>query len=61
MGNTCIKDKRWVENTHSPVARRRSIIIDGNDTLKNYWHNDKIIDELSDKENVRRVVKELGL
>ncbi len=61
MGNTCIKDKRWVENTHSPVARRVNITMEKEDTLKNYWHNDKISDELSDKENVRRVVKELGL
>ena len=61
MGNTCIKDKRCVENTHSPVARRVNITIEKDDTLKNYWHNDKTIDEPSDKDNVRRVIKELGL
>ncbi len=61
MGNTCIKDKRWEENTHSPVARRAHITRDKDESLGNYWHNNRIIDEPSDKENVRRVVKELGL
>jgi len=61
MGNTCIKDKRWEEKTHSPVARRVNVTMEKDDTLKNYWHNDKTIDEPSDKDNVRRVIKELGL
>ena len=63
MGNTC-KDVRKVDSkciSSSPVPRRRSTLGNTNGPLTNYWHNDKIIEEPSDKENIKRVINELGI
>lgn len=63
MGNTC-KDTRNVDSRcvrSSPVTRRRSTIVNTTGPLSNYWHNDKIIEEPSDKENIKRVINELGI